>query len=395
MKKTILSFLVFAMMLPMFALPASADDDITIYVNNEILNCDVAPFIENGRTMVPMRKIFDALDVPIEWDGEEQTITFINTEENRTIVFQVNNPMMLYGSKYKKELDAAPVIVNGLTFVPVRAVAQSLDADVEWIPVTKSIYINSPEAFEQAMENLPPTVTMYSLDNREIEVLESEIQEYEKVGWYWGYPETMYALDGRTIIVGEFRIPEYEAVGWYFGEPVTMYALDGRTIIVGENRIYEYEKVGWYWGEPITLTSKDGESKVIGESRFRSYHTAYQEAGYYYGNPITLYKNEKSVILGDKDTEAINKYKADGYSETYTPATSSSTTDGKKVIPCTYPGCNGGKRDCNNCGGDGKVTEYDIRLHKIVTKSCTYASCIFGKTRCHKCGGNGWITVTE
>jgi len=389
MKKTILFFLIFIMIFSMFVLPASADDGITIYVNNEILNCDIPPFIENGRTMVPLRKIFDAFDVSIEWLEESKQIVI--TQDKREIVFQINKPSMIC-DRYKTNLDVAPVIVNGSTFVPLRAISESLDADVEWISVTKTIYINSYEAYTKAMDNLPPTVTMCSLDGRELEVFESEIQEYEKVGWYWGFPETMYALDGRTLTVGEFRIPEYEAVGWYWGAPATMYSSDGRTLTVGENRVYEYEEVGWYWGEPITLTSKDGESKVVGKDRFRTYHSAYQELGYYYGSPITLYKNGEPVTIGDKDTEAINKYKADGYSETYSPG---SAPKGKKVKPCTYPGCNGGKRDCNHCGGDGKVTEYNIRLHKIVSKSCTYAACVFGKLTCHKCGGSGWITVEE
>ena len=47
----------------------------TIYVNKEILQCDVAPYIENGRTMVPMRKIFEALDAKVDLDGTTQTIT--------------------------------------------------------------------------------------------------------------------------------------------------------------------------------------------------------------------------------------------------------------------------------------------------------------------------------
>ena len=385
MKKLICSLLICSMICAMLILPVSAADNITIYVNNQILNCDIPPFIENGRTMVPLRKIFDFFDVSIEWLEEAQEIVIMQGKQE--IVFHINNPKMICNS-YITTLDVAPVIVNGSTFVPLRAISESLDADVEWISVTKSIYINSPDAYTEAIDNLPPTVTMFSIDKRELEIFESEIQEYEKVGWYWGYPETMYALDGRTITVGEFRIPEYEAVGWYWGQPETMYSLDGRTLIVGRNRVYQYESVGWYWGEPITVQNKDGDTLVTGKSRMSSY----AKDGYYYGKPITLYKGNQTVTVGDKDTASIEKYKADGYSETYNP---SSAPQGTKVIPCTYPGCNGGKRDCNQCGGDGKVTEYNIRLHKIVSKSCTYAACIFGKLTCHKCGGNGWITVNE
>ena len=50
-------------------------------------------------------------------------------------------------------LDVAPVVVDGSTFVPLRAVSQSLKADVEWLGYNQSVYINSPELFKQANGN--------------------------------------------------------------------------------------------------------------------------------------------------------------------------------------------------------------------------------------------------
>ena len=70
MKRIINLFLAITLILAMVSMPVSAEDNITIYVNEQRLQCDVAPYIENGRTMVPMRAIFEALGASVGWDGE-------------------------------------------------------------------------------------------------------------------------------------------------------------------------------------------------------------------------------------------------------------------------------------------------------------------------------------
>ena len=102
MKRTINIFLVIAMLLAMISMPVLAEDNITIYVNEQMLQCDVAPYIENGRTMVPMRKIFEALDAKVDWDGTTQTITA--TKEDTIITLQINNSTM-YNNGVAEALD--------------------------------------------------------------------------------------------------------------------------------------------------------------------------------------------------------------------------------------------------------------------------------------------------
>lgn len=76
MKHKIIScFAILTLLSSLFVVNTSAHEGITIYVNEQILQCDPAPYIENGRTMVPMRKIFEALNAEVDWDGTTQTIT--------------------------------------------------------------------------------------------------------------------------------------------------------------------------------------------------------------------------------------------------------------------------------------------------------------------------------
>lgn len=243
MKKIVNLFLAITLILAMVSMPVSAESNITIYVNEEVLQCDVAPYIENGRTMVPMRKIFEALDAKVDWEGTTQTITA--TKDNTIITLQINNSTM-YNNGVAEALDVAPVIVNGSTFVPIRAVSQSLKADVEWLGHNQSVYINSPELFKQASESITKTVTMYAADGRTIDVLESEIEAYKKVGWYIEPVTQMYALDGRTIYVHNSEVEAHKNVGWYLTPVTTMYAPDGRTIVVPQDEVTAYQNVGWY-----------------------------------------------------------------------------------------------------------------------------------------------------
>ena len=47
---------------------------ITVKVDNLKLESDVEPFIENGRTLVPMRAIFEALGADVSWDDATKTV---------------------------------------------------------------------------------------------------------------------------------------------------------------------------------------------------------------------------------------------------------------------------------------------------------------------------------
>lgn len=275
MRKIINLFLVVTMILAMFSMPVSAEDNITIYVNEQRLQCDVAPYIENGRTMVPMRKIFEALDAKVDWEGTTQTITA--TKDDIVIILQINNSTMK-NNGVDEVLDVAPAIVGSSTFVPIRAVSQSLKANVEWLGQNQSVYINSPELFKQASENIIKTVTMYAPDGRNIDVLETEIEAYKNVGWYIEPVTQMYALDGRTIYVPDSEVEAHKNVGWYLTPVTTMYAPDGRTIVISQDEVTAYQNVGWY----ETEAQAQAANKVTNTSSSSNNPSS---DGYYYRTP--------------------------------------------------------------------------------------------------------------
>ncbi len=86
---------------------------------------DAAPFISNGRTVVPIRIIAEAFGAKIDWDGATQTITI--TLNDNLISMQIGNPKATVNGEMVV-LDTAPVINNGRTFVPLRFIAEAFGA---------------------------------------------------------------------------------------------------------------------------------------------------------------------------------------------------------------------------------------------------------------------------
>jgi NPCBM/NEW2 domain/Copper amine oxidase N-terminal domain len=60
------------------AFSAYAENNIKIIVNGQQVISDVQPFIQDGRTMVPLRVISEALGATVAWDQETQTVTIVS-----------------------------------------------------------------------------------------------------------------------------------------------------------------------------------------------------------------------------------------------------------------------------------------------------------------------------
>jgi hypothetical protein len=145
------------------AAPAMAAINVT--VDGEALNFDVEPAIVDGRTMVPMRAIFEALGATVEWDAAEQKIIAKSTDDfgfEDTMEMWINNPAVtVYGYRgvgAEIILDVPPMLIGGRTMVPTRFVAESLGATVNWIGETDTVEILSAPGTTPAVPDSPPAV---------------------------------------------------------------------------------------------------------------------------------------------------------------------------------------------------------------------------------------------
>ncbi len=138
MKKVISMILSIVMILSMTTVFADARINVTI--DGKVQNYDVMPVIQNGRTLVPMRGIFEALGADINWDDASKTVT--GTKGDVKIVLQIGNNVASVNGK-DTTLDVAATIVEGRTMVPARFISESLGCNVAWEDSTKTVIINS------------------------------------------------------------------------------------------------------------------------------------------------------------------------------------------------------------------------------------------------------------
>lgn len=117
----------------------TTEDVITVTLKGKRLPFDQHPIIENGRTLVPLRVIFEALDAYVKWDGNTQTV--IATKGNKTVTLQIGSANM-YVNDTVKVLDVPAKLLNGRTLVPVRAVSEAFGCNVGWNADTKTVIID-------------------------------------------------------------------------------------------------------------------------------------------------------------------------------------------------------------------------------------------------------------
>lgn len=190
---------VFAGALSAAPLTALAADDISVYVDGDQLSFDVPPVIENDRTLVPMRAIFEALGAEVEWDQETATVTATRGGDTLKITIGSN---VLYVNNDSVELDVPAKITDGRTLVPVRAISESFDAKVEWDSGMRSVKISTEKTEEDTQTEKPSddgSLPFDTLSAADMDELKSKIElirydyEQEHLPQYALSNKNMYA----------------------------------------------------------------------------------------------------------------------------------------------------------------------------------------------------------
>ena len=106
-----------------------------IFINGNQLVTDDPAVIEDGRTLLPMRAMFESVGQAVYWDGETQTVT------SGDIVLQINNNVATVGDE-EVALDVPAKLINDRTYVPLRFVAENLGKEVKWDGEQNRVDIN-------------------------------------------------------------------------------------------------------------------------------------------------------------------------------------------------------------------------------------------------------------
>lgn len=123
-----------------FSLSAqAAENDIKLSCNGELLDCVQPPVVQNGRTLVPVRTVCDALGLDVDWDNETETIRIC--DELNLVTLNIGVSQIDVNDEVSA-LEAAPEIINGVTCVPIRAVVEPFGAFVGWNGKTRTVIIS-------------------------------------------------------------------------------------------------------------------------------------------------------------------------------------------------------------------------------------------------------------
>jgi tetratricopeptide (TPR) repeat protein len=144
-----------------------AISNIKVLISGNKVSFDQQPLIYNSRTMVPMRAIFEKLGCDVKWD--QSTKTASGTKNGRTVKITADNTVMYVNSK-KITLDTPPMVIEGRTLVPVRAIAEGLGCSVDWDQSSSTVKIE-PKTFAWSgwVEEIPSDVDkdLYTIEEKE------------------------------------------------------------------------------------------------------------------------------------------------------------------------------------------------------------------------------------
>lgn len=113
---------------------------VLVLLNGKYLNVyagsGAEPFSENGRTMIPLRALADGFGFEVDWDQKNKKITL--NQDQKSIVMHVGKSEMWVDGKKVDLEGAVPTAKNGVTFLPVRQLAEILGVKVDWNSTTRT-----------------------------------------------------------------------------------------------------------------------------------------------------------------------------------------------------------------------------------------------------------------
>ena len=139
------------MLIAMSATAFAAANEITVTIDGERVVFDgQQPIIQDGRTLVPIRGVFEKLGFDVEWIPDEKDdllhFVFLTTEDitisvgigaSRFSIWNNNN------DAERIELDVPARIINGRTMLPLRALIEAIGHEIDWNGATQTVIITT------------------------------------------------------------------------------------------------------------------------------------------------------------------------------------------------------------------------------------------------------------
>lgn len=122
----------------------TGDNGVKVFVKGKKMRFDVAPFVENNRTMVPIRAVAEALGLEVGYDAGAGTVTITNPADGKTVVLYLGQNKASIGNQETTLDTPAKIVPPGRTVVPLRFLSEAFGKDVKWFENGQIAVINEP-----------------------------------------------------------------------------------------------------------------------------------------------------------------------------------------------------------------------------------------------------------
>ena len=144
MKKLLTTILTCAMAfgIALFAPTALQANEIGVTIDGIPVDFEgQPPAIVDGRTLVPVRGVFEALGFYVSWYGPSQTV--ILAGDDHIVIISIGDDFFATNG-VEFPLDVPAQIIEGRTLVPIRAMLESVGYDVDWDESTNTVLVTTP-----------------------------------------------------------------------------------------------------------------------------------------------------------------------------------------------------------------------------------------------------------
>jgi sugar lactone lactonase YvrE len=119
----------------------------TMKAGGSSIALDAPPVIVEGRTLAPIRAVVESLGGTVAWDAVKRTVTISLDGNELTLVIGKSSALVNGKSTPIDSTNSkvVPLILNSRTMLPLRFIAESLGADVQWEASTQTITITYPQ----------------------------------------------------------------------------------------------------------------------------------------------------------------------------------------------------------------------------------------------------------
>lgn len=289
LRRAVVVFLAMAaavmMMIMITGAAPPASPPVNLVIDGLPVTGEPRPFIENGRTLVPLRLVSDHLDLSVRWDPDRRSITV--SGPSGELFLLVNNPAARWqGGPIL--MDVPPRLVSNQTMVPIRLIAETFGAQVRWDEARRTVSITTDAPAAGGVLAPEPVLDLSllpaGLSPASLQAAwgpaDRESTDLQGVRWLVYNRPDRYVRAGFTGdgLAGLFASGSYWRVG----------SVDGSTTIAQARRLLDVREqsrthwrgndfvfycsdlrdghlpVAWLGGRPVMLYVDEPENKITG-----------------------------------------------------------------------------------------------------------------------------------